>query len=98
MARSTRWLWLAAPLALALLGSAPPELEQPAAEAAAAPAVSMPPKPPPPGYELLRAGHPLRIVAYALHPVGVILDYLILRPAYWIGSHEPIKTLVGQGD
>ena len=35
------------------------------------------------------------IAAYALHPVGVILDYLIFRPGHWIGSHEPIRTLVG---
>ena len=49
-------------------------------------------------YEPLRAGHPLRIIAYALHPIGVILDYAIFRPAYWIGSHEPIKTLVGQSE
>ncbi len=47
-------------------------------------------------YDPLRAGHPLRIVAYALHPVGVILDYLIFRPAWFIGGFEPIRTLVGR--
>jgi hypothetical protein len=47
-------------------------------------------------YDSKRAGHPLRILAYVVHPVGVILDWLIFRPAHWIGSHEPIKTLVGQ--
>ncbi len=46
-------------------------------------------------YDDQKSGHPLRIAAYILHPVGVILDYLILRPAHWIGSHEPIATLVG---
>ncbi len=50
------------------------------------------------GYDPLHAGHPLRIVAYVLHPVGVILDRLILRPAAWLGRHEPIKTLVGNTD
>jgi hypothetical protein len=49
-------------------------------------------------YDPLDAGHPLRIAAYVLHPVGVILDRLILRPAYWIGSHEPMKTLFGRTD
>lgn len=49
-------------------------------------------------YEPTEAGHPLRIIAYVLHPVGVILDTLIFRPAYWLGSKEPIKTLVGQTD
>ena len=49
-------------------------------------------------YDPTDAGNPLRIAAYVLHPVGVILDTLIFRPAYWLGSHEPIKTLVGQTD
>lgn len=49
-------------------------------------------------YDDEEAGHPLRIVGYVLHPVGVILDYLIFRPAYFIGSFEPLKTLVGQED
>jgi hypothetical protein len=49
-------------------------------------------------YEPTEAGHPLRIVAYVLHPVGVILDTLIFRPAHWIGTKEPIKTLVGNTD
>lgn len=47
-------------------------------------------------YNPRRAGHPLRIAAYALHPIGVILDWLIFRPAWYIGSVEPIRTLVGR--
>jgi hypothetical protein len=47
-------------------------------------------------YDPRRAGHPLRIAAYCLHPVGVILDYLIFRPAWYIGGVEPIRTLVGR--
>lgn len=46
-------------------------------------------------YDPERAGHPLRIIAYVLHPVGVALDYLIMRPAHWVGSHEPFATLFG---
>lgn len=49
-------------------------------------------------YDSKESGHPLRIAAYVLHPVGVILDALIFRPAHWIGSKEPIKTLVGNTD
>jgi hypothetical protein len=44
------------------------------------------------------AGHPLRIIAYALHPIGVMFDYLLFRPAHWIGSHEPLKTIFGHTD
>jgi hypothetical protein len=46
-------------------------------------------------YDPRRAGHPLRIVAYALHPVGVALDTLIFHPAWWVGTHEPFRTLFG---
>ena len=46
-------------------------------------------------HDSTRSGHPLRILAYVLHPVGVILDTLILKPAHWLGSFEPIAALVG---
>jgi hypothetical protein len=46
-------------------------------------------------YDPQRAGHPLRIVAYALHPVGVALDYLVFRPAHWLVSREPLRTVFG---
>ena len=49
-------------------------------------------------YDSKRAGHPLRIVAYVLHPVGVALDWLIFRPAWWIGSHDPFYALFGRTD
>lgn len=46
-------------------------------------------------YDPERAGHPLRIAAYALHPFGVMVDYLILRPAHWLGHREPFSTIFG---
>jgi hypothetical protein len=49
-------------------------------------------------YERDRAGHPVRILAYVLHPVGVVLDYLLMRPAHWLGHHEPFQTLFGHED
>ena len=49
-------------------------------------------------YNPKEAGHPLRIVAYVLHPVGLALDTLVFRPAHWLGSREPFKTLVGNTD
>jgi hypothetical protein len=49
-------------------------------------------------YDPQRAGHPLRIVAYALHPVGFMIDYLILRPAHWVGSREPWRSMFGHTD
>lgn len=49
-------------------------------------------------YDPQTAGHPLRILAYVLHPVGVFFDYVILRPAWWLGSHEPLRTIFGRTD
>jgi len=49
-------------------------------------------------YKPSDAGQPLRVLAYVMHPVGVVFDYLILRPAYWVGSYEPFRTLFGRAD
>lgn len=49
-------------------------------------------------YNPQEAGHPLRIAAYVAHPVGVALDYLIMRPAFWVGSQEPFRTIFGRGN
>lgn len=49
-------------------------------------------------YDARQAGHPLRIAAYAIHPVGVALDYLLMRPLHWVVSHEPVKTIFGHTD
>jgi hypothetical protein len=49
-------------------------------------------------YDPSEAGHPLRIAAYVMHPVGVIIDRLVFRPAWWLGSREPFRTLFGRTD
>lgn len=46
-------------------------------------------------YDPKKAGHPVRIVAYLLHPVGVILDVLIFRPAHWFGSLDGADRFFG---
>jgi hypothetical protein len=97
MAGSLRKLLLGVPLGLGLLGIAPPDVEE-SPPASAPPPLAMEQPSAMARYEPDRAGHPLRIVAYAVHPVGVILDYLILRPCYWLGSHEPLRTLFGRED
>ena len=49
-------------------------------------------------YRADKAGHPIRITAYLLHPFGVLLDTLIFRPAHWVGSQQPLKALFGHSD
>lgn len=34
-------------------------------------------------------GHPLRFVGFALHPVGVVLDYAVVQPIYILGGLAP---------
>jgi hypothetical protein len=46
-------------------------------------------------YDSKNAAHPLRIVGYVLHPVGVILETLLVRPAHWLVSTGPMRTLFG---
>ena len=49
-------------------------------------------------YDSDAAGHPVRIAAYILHPVGWALDFLIMRPAHWIVSQEPLDQVFGHED
>jgi hypothetical protein len=49
-------------------------------------------------YDTSNAGHPIRLIAYALYPVGVAIDYILLRPAHWLVSYEPLKTIFGHKD
>lgn len=46
-------------------------------------------------YDPQEAGHPVRILAYMVHPIGVILDVLIFRPAHWIGSQKGLDEFFG---
>ena len=49
-------------------------------------------------YDPKRSGHPLRIVAYVVHPVGVLIDFILLRPAHWIGSQAGFRTIFGHDE
>lgn len=46
-------------------------------------------------YDPQKAGHPVRILAYVVHPVGVVLDLVIFRPAHWIGSLPGLDEFFG---
>lgn len=46
-------------------------------------------------FDARRAGHPLRVVAYVMHPFGVALDWLLFRPAHWVGSLPVLRTVFG---
>ena len=44
------------------------------------------------------AGHPLRIAAYVVHPVGVLFETLFSRPAHWLIHSSALKGLFGHTD
>ena len=46
-------------------------------------------------YDPQRAGHPIRVIAYVAHPVGVVLDWLIFRPAHWVVSQPGLDEFFG---
>ena len=46
-------------------------------------------------YMSAEEGHPLRYVAYIVHPIGVAAEYLVLRPWHKIVSREPYATIFG---
>ena len=49
-------------------------------------------------YDPERAGHPLRIAAYVLHPVGFTLDWLLFRPVHWVGSQPGLRAFFGHSE
>ena len=46
-------------------------------------------------YDPKKAGNPVRIAAYLLHPVGVLIDYGLMRPCFWLVKREPFSTIFG---
>jgi hypothetical protein len=46
-------------------------------------------------YDRDDSDHPLRYVAYALHPVGIALEYVVLRPIHWFVSKDPADKVFG---
>jgi hypothetical protein len=49
-------------------------------------------------YESRYAGHPLRFAAYVVHPIGVILETLLVRPGHWLVHRSALRGLFGHGD
>lgn len=39
--------------------------------------------------------HPLRIIAYVLHPVGYLIDTVLVRPAHWVVSRPSLAPIFG---
>jgi hypothetical protein len=46
-------------------------------------------------YRPRRAGHPVRIAAYILHPIGYALDRLIFHPIWQLGQQPALAEIFG---
>lgn len=46
-------------------------------------------------YDRENSDYPLRYVAYALYPIGMAVEYGILRPIHWIVSRPNLDILFG---
>ena len=92
--RVVRACVVAAGLGLAQASSALNAPEEPASEPSPRPADVQVPDP----HDPTRAMHPVRVAAYALHPVGVALDWILVRPSLWVVRHEPFRTIFGYED
>lgn len=46
-------------------------------------------------YDRDDSDHPLRYVAYVVHPVGMAIEYSILRPIHWLMSRPAVAPWVG---
>ena len=49
-------------------------------------------------YDPHKAGHPVRVLAYLVYPVGVFLDYAIMRPCHWLGHQPGFREIFGHED
>lgn len=86
-------------LVLAIFASGARALDAPADQPAAEePVAAYAATPVPDDHDPSRGAHPLRIVAYGLHPIGVALDWILVRPAVWVVRHEPFRTIFGYED
>ena len=39
--------------------------------------------------------HPLRLIAYAVHPVGYALEWLVMRPVHFVASQRSLERISG---
>lgn len=39
--------------------------------------------------------HPLRLIAYAVHPIGYAVEWLVMRPLHFIHSQPQLEKITG---
>lgn len=46
-------------------------------------------------YDRDESDHPLRVLSYVIHPIGVVLEYTITRPIHWFVSLPGVGYIAG---
>lgn len=46
-------------------------------------------------YRRAQNDHPLRLVGYVLFPVGLAVEYVVMRPIHWVVSQPNLDILFG---
>ena len=46
-------------------------------------------------YQRGRNDNPLRLIGYALYPVGLAAEYLVMRPIHWVVSQPHLDVVFG---
>ncbi len=46
-------------------------------------------------YDRDDSDHPLRVVSYVVHPVGMAVEYAVLRPIHWLVSRPTVAPVFG---
>ena len=46
-------------------------------------------------YDRDDSDYPVRYVGYVLHPVGVAVEYIVLRPIHWLVSKPHFRIIFG---
>ena len=46
-------------------------------------------------YDRDDSDYPLRYVAYAVHPIGIAVEYALLRPIHWVVSRPNLDIIFG---
>ena len=46
-------------------------------------------------YDRDDSDYPLRVVAYVVHPVGIAMEYGVLRPIHWVVSQPNWSIIFG---
>ncbi|MCC5876554.1 MAG: hypothetical protein JJU11_10090 [Candidatus Sumerlaeia bacterium] len=46
-------------------------------------------------YRRNKSDNPFRLISYVVHPVGILLEYSVMRPIHWVVSQPHLDIIFG---